>query len=285
MKRAAIPLVGLIALFGASSAQASITLGQLAPDGATPQNCGPSSGAFVQPSVTSGPSYVVPTGGRITSWTTLTNSTSGQQLGLMILRPLGGDSYLAVAHDGQRPLTPSALNRFSVNIAVQPGDILGLDSSFTEFPTTCGFEVPGETGERATGAVTPPADGETGTFVPNDGKRINITAEFEPSNAFSLAGTTRNKKKGTATITVSLPGPGSISVSGNGLKPQQASLATPTGGNVSVLVVATGKVAKKLRKRGKAGVSPTVTFTPTGGAAASQSESLKLLRKKPRKKK
>jgi hypothetical protein len=197
----------------------------------------------------------------------------------MILRPLGGDSFLAVAHDGVHPLAPAASNAFSVNIAVQAGDVLGIDSSGTNFPTACGFVVPGETGERATGAVTPPNDGETGTFVPDPGNRINLSAEFEPSNAFSLASTTRNKKKGRATITVDVPGPGTVFLFGKGARPRQTSLATETGGSVSLVVIARGKVAKKLRKRGRASVSPTISFTPSGGTPASQSETLKLVRK------
>jgi hypothetical protein len=43
-----------------------------------------------------------------------------------------------------------------------------------------------------------------------------------------------------------------------------------------------GKKRKKLKTKGKAGVTPTVTFTPTGGTAKTQSTSFALKRKRPK---
>jgi hypothetical protein len=276
--RRAILIAGLLTLTSVASAQATITLGQLKPAAASSQNCGPSSGAFVQPSVTSGTSYLVPTAGRIVSWSTASNGTGGQQLALMILRPVGGNTYLAVSHDGPRFPTPSVTNTFQTNLPVQAGDILGLDSSNTNFPTACGFQVTGETGEKATGSVTPPGDGQTGTFVPNPGNRINLSAQFDPSNAFTFTGTTRNKKKGRATTTVSIPGPGSLLIQGKGLTSQ--SITTTTLTSVGLGVIPNRKTRKKLLNKGKASVSPSVTYTPIGGTANTQSEAVKLLIKR-----
>jgi hypothetical protein len=279
MRRLAIPLAGLLVLFGGGSAHASITIGQLAPNSASIQTCFVSAGALAQPTVTSGRPYVAPATGRIISWSNLAPLGSGtQRLTLDVYRPLGGNDYLVLSQDGPRDLTPGAVNTFAADLAVKPGDVIGLDPFPTDELTGCWFSAPGDT--YWTSFPDHPEQGESATFSPGDDSRLNVTAEFEPSSAFSLGNTTRNKKKGKATITVNLSGPGSVAVSGKGLKAQQASLATPTGGDVSVAVVAKGKVAKKLRKRGKATVSPTVTFTPTGGASATQSESVKLVKKR-----
>jgi hypothetical protein len=277
VRRLAILLAGLLALLGASPAHASITLGQLAPSGATTTTCGPTSGSYTQPTVTSGRSYVVPATGRITSWSTAAVSGANQEMSLKIFRPLGGADYLALSHDGPRPLTPSAVNTFPANLAVKPGDVLGVNTDGTGGIVGCRFEVPGETSWGS--FPESPEDGESATFLPAGAYRLNVTAEFEPSNDFSLASTRRNKKKGQATITVNLSGPGTAALGGKGLKGQSATLATATGGSVDLKVIAKGKARKKLRARGKARVNPSVTFTPTGGAAATQSESVKLIRK------
>jgi hypothetical protein len=280
MKRLVICAVGTLALLAASPARATITIGQLLPAGATAQNCGPSSGGYVQATVTSGNPYAVPPSGvRITSWSTAAIATTGQQLSLILFRPLGGSTYLAVTHDGPHPLAPSAVNTFPVNIPVQPGDLLGLDSFNTNFPTACGFQVPGETGEWNSFPNPPPPDGTSGSFNQIPGNRVNVSAEVEPTNSFSLAGVRRNKKKGKATVTVNLSGPGTASLAGKGLKSQSAALSSATGGPLELTVIPGNRLRKKLRERGKAAVQLTVTFTPTGGTPATLSQGLKLVQK------
>ena len=282
MRRRLILIIGLLlCLAYTSTATATTTIGQLASSGSSPQNCGPSSGGYVQSTVTSGRSYAVPANGvRITSWSTAALATAGQELSLLVLRPLGGTSYLTVTHDGPHLLTPSAVNTFQANFTVKPGDVLGLNPDLsTNFPTGCGFVVAGETGEAGSFPDPPPADGDSGTFTPNPGNRLNVTAEVEVSNAFSFGATTRKKKKGTATITTNAAGPGTFSLAGKGLKGQQATLGN-TVGTVSLPVVATGKAKRKLKRQGKAKVNASVTFTPEGGSANTQSESVKLIKKR-----
>jgi hypothetical protein len=273
VKRLAL-LAGLLTLLGASSAEATITLGQLPPSGATFATCGPTSGSYIQPTVTSGNSYVVPRAGRITSWTTAATSNSNQTMSLKIFRPLGGAAYLAVSHDGPHSLTPSAVNTFAVNLAVQPGDVLGVNTDGTPNLVGCRFDVPGDTSWGSFPAS--PDDGQSATFMSVPDSRLNLTAEFDPPNAFTITGTTRHKKKGTATLTVDLPGPGAVSLGGRGLKSQETASA---GGALALNVIAAGKVRRKLRKRGKAPVAFSVTFAPTGGTPSAQPQSLKLVKK------
>ena len=168
-----------------------------------------------------------------------------------------------------------------MSLAVKAGDVLGLNPGLgTSFPTACGFAVPGESGEFMTFPNPPPADGQSGTVGPNPGNRLNTSAEFDPSNDFGFAGLTKNKKKGQATVTVNLPGPGSATLTGNGVKGQSASFGTAAGGTLALKVVPKGKLAKKLKGGGKAGVTVDVTFTPTGGSGVTKSETLKLVKKK-----
>ena len=265
-----------VTLLGASSAQAAITIGQVASAGFTPDTCGPSSGSFTQPTVTSGPSFVIPAAGRITSWSTRVTAAASQLMTLQIMRPLGGNVYRLAAHDGPRPLPPSTVVTFPTNLNVIAGDVLGVQTNDTGNVVGCTYEVLGETlwGSFPESFET---DGEQQTFQSDTDRRINVSAEFEPSNAVTFAKTRRNKKKGNATITASLAGPGTVVLSGKGLKTKKQSLAAPAGGLVKLKVIAKGKAAKKLRERGSARVTPKITFTPTGGTPAAIAEKLKLV--------
>jgi hypothetical protein len=275
VRRGAFLIAGLLSLLGASPAQATITIGQVAPPGFTPATCGPSSGSYTQPTVTSGNSYIVPAAGRITSWTTRATANMNQTMSLQIMRPLGGAVYLVTTHDGPRPLATSTVNIFPTSLAVRAGDILGVHTNGTPNLVGCSFEVIGET--RWGSFPEGPEDGEQATFTSSPDFRVNASAELEPSNAVTLAKTRRNKKKGIATITAGLAGPGTVVLAGKGVKRKKRSLSAPGGGSVELKVIAKGRAAKRLRERGNAPVAPKVTFTPTGGTPATVSRKLKLV--------
>jgi hypothetical protein len=79
-----------------------------------------------------------------------------------------------------------------------------------------------------------------------------------------------------------VPNPGQLSYTGTGVSVAgPATVAAP--GDVQLTVRATGKKAKKLKKKGKAGVSFGVTFTPSFGAAGITPDNLTLRRKLKRK--
>jgi hypothetical protein len=90
-----------------------------------------------------------------------------------------------------------------------------------------------------------------------------------PSNAFRLGKLTRNLKRGTATLVAIVPGPGTLTLTGSGLRPQ--SITAAGAGAVSLPLLARGAARKRLAKKGKAPVSLVVSFTPSGGLAASLS--------------
>jgi len=176
----------------ASPAGAGVTLGQLAP--ALPDSCN-NNVDFVQFSLSSGTSYVVPEAGSITSWATKGNLDSGQQLTLKVFRKLAGpNTYQVVGHEGPRAIVPNttAGNAFFANIPVKPGDILGVHSNSPFAP--CAFAVPAAD-QIALAAASNIPDGGTGALIPSPGNtRINLTAVLQPSNTFTLGNAQLNKR-------------------------------------------------------------------------------------------
>ncbi len=164
--------VAMLAMQGAAAA-APVTIGQLAP-GVAVTNCGTSPFDLVQPTVTSGNSYVVPAGGVVvTAWSTNVPAGAGQMLEMKVFRPAGGTSYTVVGHDGPRALTPGGVNTFSTRIFVQAGDVLG-DTIAGTASNACDFPVPGDTHPERAGDL---ADGSTGDFnSTSSNTRVNVTA-------------------------------------------------------------------------------------------------------------
>jgi Right handed beta helix region len=113
-------------------------------------------------------------------------------------------------------------------------------------------------------------------------------APSPPSNVFTHGKPKLNKKTGTATITVRVPGAGTLTLSGKNLvtqRPAERPFArrarTVSGaGPLKLTIKAKGKAKRKLTKKGKLKVKPTITFTPTGGSAASQSLNVTLKKTK-----
>jgi ABC-type phosphate transport system substrate-binding protein len=117
---------------------------------------------------------------------------------------------------------------------------------------------------------TPPKEEKTVVTTP---------VVIPPSNAFSIAGA---KIKGKAIVlSLVLPGAGKVAVkaTGGGVTVSSVS-ANVSGGNGSVtLAVSKAALSKLAKVRGhKLSVKITVTFTPTGGSAASKVKTLTLTR-------
>ncbi|MDP9188533.1 MAG: hypothetical protein M3O25_04720 [Actinomycetota bacterium] len=268
-----------LALTATASSAGAVTIGQLG--AVTSPNPCSSQVDRVQPTVTSGTSYVVPsTGGvnawTVRSWTTLPNAPGSVKM--KMYRPLGPGVFTAVAQDVTRTLSVGVLNTFQVNLAVRSGDVLGLNAT-TDYP--CSFVLPGDSYLRtATGVVSDLANGATGTFpeavigsAPT-GRRLDITADVTPTNTFKFGKISRNKNKGNATLTVNVPNPGKLSVSGTGVVKGSKTADDP--GDFKLTISAKGKKKRALNDSGKVNVTPKISFTPTGGAAGEQSRKLKL---------
>ncbi len=258
----------------ASPATASVTIGQTAPPASLATG---DSFDLLQATLASGTSYVVPANGTLTSWSTYANANGGL-LTMKIYRPLGGNTYMAVAHDGPRALSPSMLNTFTgLSVQVKTGDVLG-DSTppAAGGPAALFLGVPGDQNLFRSNL----SDGASGAFDNDDPDyRVDISAVINPTNSFVAGAVTRNKKKGTATLAFNLPNPGDFSGSGQGAQVASTgavtSKAVPAG--IATLVVkAKGKKKRKLNEKGKVKLNLAVTYTPTGGDPSTQSVRVKL---------
>jgi len=288
-----IPVKALIAASGAlawlaagGSALASTTIGQLAADSASPTVlCAGNSVDYTQPTVIGGTSYVVPAGENlITSWSTNAIAGPGQMLEMKVFRRIAGPAtYEAIAHDGPHPLQPLRTNTFPVNIAVQPGDVLGVNSANAgSVMNACLFYAPGESFLFRNGGL---ADGASGAFTSSTDARANLSAVLvdKPSDSFSFVKVTDDKRNGTATLIVDLPGPGRLSLKGRGVAPQRAGRAATAsravnGGLVSLLVKARGRTRRKLGRTGRAKVTVRVTYTPSGEVSGDPNTRAKTVR-------
>jgi hypothetical protein len=266
-------LAGTLLTLAASQAPAAVTIGQLAPPNPSSETSADTD--RVQPSVTSGNSYVVPATGGITTWTLTSWSHTAatdlvQQLTMKVFRKVGDPlDYTVVGHDGPRDLAPGVVNTFQTNLQVKAGDVLGNNSK-SPGDNASYFPVPGESFLNRDGL----ADGQSGTFTLNtDGQRLNISAVLEPTNTFALGAITRNKKKGTATLGASVPNPGDLSVGGKGVKAAGSAVG---GGAAQLKIRAKGKKKRKLTETGKVKLSLAITYTPTGGSPSTASAKVKL---------
>jgi hypothetical protein len=287
----AVCIAAVLGLAYASPAGAAVTIGQTAPT-TPPVQCSVQTDQL-QPTVTSGTSYVVPPGGvTITSWSTRAGASVGQQLEMKVFRLVSGLTYKVVGHDGPRILNPSTLNTFPTNVTVQPGDVLGLnDANASTVNNACIFSVPGD---GDIGSYSNLADGQQATFLTpfNTDYRDNISAvvAFKASNADTLGKVKLNKNKGTATLAVNVPGPGTLSLTGKGVKAQRpggatVSKAVASAGTVKLRIKAKGSKKKKLLDTGKVKVKVNVTYKPSANAgdvagdAKTQTKRVKLIKK------
>lgn len=192
----------LATLAVSASAEAQVTIGQLAPT-PNPVDCDfPGPFDEIQTAVAAGASYVVPASGAITSWSTNAGKGAGQRLGLKVFRPTGPDSFLVVGQD-DRALAPSALNTFPVTIPVQAGDVLGLHvpGETESAVTACGFET-GSMGDKFSFQEGNVAPGGTMNFSENNtGFRLNLSATVLASPALSaISGTSGSLKGGSKVV-------------------------------------------------------------------------------------
>jgi hypothetical protein len=274
------PLIACIAAVSlaasASTAAASVTIGQLAPSG-TALACNIAPAERLQSTVTSGNAYVVPANGTITSWSYNADPGSGQTMAMKIYRKVGDPAtFQVVGHDGPRDISGGTLNTFPTNIPVRPGDVLGTYQP-TTVPTACGVVSSGDLAYFFTGTLN---DGQSQSFNPVAGIRLNVSAVFTPSNTFTLGPVARHKEKGTATLNLTLPNSGELTASGKGVKAASAGPAVVSkavgAGPAQLLIKATGKKRATLNATGKVKLKVAITYTPTNGDPGTRSVKVKL---------
>jgi hypothetical protein len=260
-------------------ASASVTVGQIAP---TPPTAVCSTSAdLLQPTVSSGNSFVFPLAGTVTSWQTNAAPNAGQELTMKVFRKVGEPAtYQAVGHSGPFPLVAGTENSFPSSLPVQAGDFLGLHTANASGGQMNGCVFPAaEVAWESPGNLS---DGQSAPFTADPpGFRVNVSASLLPANEFSFGETKRNKKKGTATLTVTFPNPGVLLISG--AKQLGATKAGPNStrqiagpGEVQIGLRATGKKRKALDNNGRVKIPLRFTFTPPGGDPLTKPKGLKL---------
>jgi hypothetical protein len=105
-----------------------------------------------------------------------------------------------------------------------------------------------------------------------DGVSITSTPPPPPSNAITRGKLTLNKSKGTGKLAINVPGPGTLTAVGKGKtkKVKGTNLTVTAAGTVQLPLKPTSSGRKILNAQGKLKTRIDVTFTPTGGTAATQ---------------
>jgi hypothetical protein len=190
---------------------------------------------------------------------------------------------------------------FPAAIPIGGGDQLGLEGGKgtgiewrAELPGA-GYLEYGSNPFEADGITEPPVFGDEGeeeevTFnfdVEPDCDRDGLGDETQDTvlpppckaNAITLGKPKLVKKRGIALVPVSVPGPGTLLLGGAGVAPTSTTVSA--AGTVSLRVKASGPKKKRLRKTGKAKLTLSVTFTPTGGVANTQPKTVTLRKRLP----
>lgn len=193
-----------ICLAFCASAQAQVIVGQTASATSPPVHCEyENPGDEFQITVAAGPSYVIPTSGAITSWSTFASEAPGQTMTLKVFRKVAPFTYLVVAQDSH-PLALSSLNTFPVAIPVLAGDVIGEGQPGGEAPTPCEFltGLSGDSYLYTEGSTVPPGGTVVfpGTTISNG--RLNISATvLPPPTVTSISPATGSVKGASVTIT------------------------------------------------------------------------------------
>jgi hypothetical protein len=133
-------------------------------------------------------------------------------------------------------------------------------------------------GPESVAALPGASSSTTGVLVPDaDNERIRSVEGTD----FSFVKVKKKAKKGVAVLQIAFPGPGSYVVSGKGVKSLAGSASARTSADkVKLRIRATGKKRKKLNRKGKVKVAPTVTYTPACWAPVSKTTKVKLIKRR-----
>ena len=273
---AALATACLAALVTAVPAEASVTVGQLAPT--PPDSPCPTAGYdYLQTSVTSGNLYSARQAGTITSWSTISSGPGATYVFKVLRRTSDPDAFQVAGRAAEHTLT-AGLNTFPAGIQVESGDLIGVHAQGGIAGNSCTFPVPGD------GVLRSPSDLDPGQppaqFTPVPDVRLNLSAVLVPSNAFTITSITPHRRGGTATLAVDLSNPGLAAVGGTGVKTRH--VTTAVASQVSLKVATTGKRLRRLSRTGRLKLPVAVSFYPTGGDPSSQTVSVKLRMKRAR---
>jgi hypothetical protein len=218
--------------------------------------------------------------GTVTSW--MAKANTGTNLAMQVLRATGGANYTSLNTSSAVNFAGPVGGPFTTSQDLKIGDTVGLRDSSGNliYAATAG----GTTAVWYLAPAGPLGDGSTRPYdVADATHEVLVQATIEPSSKLQFDAPVLNKKKGTATMVMRVPNSGTLAYPTNGM-----SITGPTNvgssGDFSLFIKATGKPLKKLKKKGKVTLSPTITFTPTNGNVAASTTKLTLHKKNKKKK-
>jgi hypothetical protein len=105
-------------------------------------------------------------------------------------------------------------------------------------------------------------------------------ASWQPDPpGFSFAGVKANKRRGTAKLRVAVPVPGVLELAETA-KVKGAEEPAEAAGEEELPVKPTGKAKRRLNEKGEATVQTTVTYTPDGGEPNTQTQRVRLVKRR-----
>ena len=244
--------------------------------------------------------YAAPQAGVLTSWS-FQAPASPPQLKFKVGRPAGGNNFTIVGDSPVETMTPNALNTFPIRIPVLAGDVIGYFHGGPSGGDQCLRNAAPTFSTRFVNVD--PAPGSTMTYGTVGALQVDMAALLEPDadqdaygdesqdRCVGTAGTfsgcpstvtldrlQQKKRKPKLVVTATVPGAGLLTVGAG-----QSSLNSVTQAVTSaarqqfVLTLSLTKPAKrKLKNKGKLKLQVSVTYTPEGGPAASQTGKIKL---------
>lgn len=276
------PLAGLVvaaSLLGAAPAHGAAVIGS---DLATPAtvntfgcnlSCTTASAALIASS-TAPAGLTSPVNGKVTSWSVKSGS-AGNTIRLRVLRPAGVLTFTGEGTSAPGTTVSGIAGPFPTSLPILAGDQIGLDSPNAAL-------VMGVNGGGTQVYWTLPTllDGATLTGQAGPSREVLVQAVVEPENKLDFGRIVRNKKKGFAFVFVEVPNAGELAFGGKLVKVGTRRTTLKGDGTIKIKVKATGRKLKTLKKSGKVGVKPILTFTPFLGTARSEPLKLKLKRKR-----
>ncbi len=176
--RPVLSIVAALCVVLPASASGAVTVGQT---GNTGSSCAGSGYTLLQEAVAASPTYVMPTGGVITSWSHAAGS-GAFEMRLKVYRRTGViNQFLAAGQSGPEEPAPGEFQTFSARVAVNAGDLLGLSILSGTGNSACLFGT-AAAGDRTRQALGDPPVGSTvsGPWNDSGSLRLNISALLEP---------------------------------------------------------------------------------------------------------
>jgi hypothetical protein len=185
------------AIFATAAQATTITVGSVLPPGSSPTEFGQVETFFNTALPEKGANLVSPVNGAVIRWRV--QGAEGGPFYLRVLRPNGSGAYTAVGKSSPATPTGNELQTFTTNVAIQSGDLIGIDPSnaadkigvATVSGASYGFIFP------------PPFDGAT--VAPSgteSGNEVELSAEVQPVPAITEIAPGNGSVAGGKSVTI-----------------------------------------------------------------------------------